>query len=177
MQNLSKAEREKNKQNIMRKNFRYNRYMALRYALALFFFTNLYWFFLTREGVLAWVIPVSLILLSIPAAVEHVKLYGDESKEINKQLKFNHFYYYIQIIVNFVMLIIVITGLGYGTMFPFLTTVIGAKIMMAAVLIVGALLSLFCIKRIILIKTNTDKHYKRVKEFEGAQTPKTRKIK
>ena len=177
MQNLSKVELEKSKQNIMRKNFRYNRYMALRYALALFFFTNLYWFFLTREGMLAWIIPASLILLGVPAAVEHVKLHGDESEEINKQLRFNQLYHYFQTAVNLVMLIIVITKVGYVAMFPFLTTVIHARIMIATVLVIGALFSLLCIRRTIHIKSNTDKHYKRVKEFEHAQTLKTRKIK
>ena len=168
MGNLSKAQRDKNKQDFAKKNFRYNRYFALRYSLALFFFSNLYWFIFTRESGLAWMIPASLILLGAPAAVEHVKLYGDKSKVVNEQLKFNQLYHYIQTAVNLAMILVVMTRAGYSVMFPFLTTVIEARLTMAAVLLVGALLSLFCIKRISRIKANTDKYYARIKELEHA---------
>ena len=54
------------------KNFRYNRFLLLRYLLAGFFFMNLYWG-LSLALSQSWValLPFGLMVLNLPAIAEH----------------------------------------------------------------------------------------------------------
>jgi len=157
-----------NRQEMMTKNFHFNRYLMLRYAIALFFFTNLYWFIiLLLGGGWGWLLPKILMLFTIPATYEQWKLYGDLSKKIDKQLEFNRYFYSVQTIVNFVLIIVALQGGAlYQDLFPFLTTPIETRLVLSGILTFGIMLSTFCLKRIQKVKENKDKFYSRIREFE-----------
>ena len=170
MTNLSnKEERLQNRQKTSIKNFRYNRFLMLRYFLALFFFANLYWFLalLVMNAVL-FVVPAGLMLISVLAIAEHVKLYGETSDNVEKNLRFNLFYHYMQIFINLICMLIVLTGIGYSQVFPFLNNFFQARALIFSVLILGSLLSFACVRRINHIKKNTDKHFEYIKDFENS---------
>lgn len=72
------------------KNFRFNRFLLLRYLLAGFFFTNLYWLLSLAMSKSMWsLLPLGLIVLSVPAIAEHLRLYGYPSDDVRNQLKWH----------------------------------------------------------------------------------------
>lgn len=150
-----------------KKNFRYNRFLLLRYLLAIFFFVNLnlgIWLGIVK--CFSAILPLCLIILCIPAAIEHVKLLGDMSDEISEQLRFNRLYYQIQVIVNLFFLFVAITGVGFKWVFPFLQNTMPARIFVLGLVIVGTFLSIVCIRRINAIQTRTDKYYGYIQKYE-----------
>ena len=166
MTKLTESEYNRNKQEVTMKNFRFNRYLMLRYTIALFFFVNLYWFIILWERGFTWIFPGALMLLAISATYEQLRLYGDKSKKINKKLDFNHYFYFVQTVVNICLIVIALTGLLYQNLFPFLTNAMKTRLVLSGGLILGVGLSLLCLKRIKNIKENKDKFYGQIKEFE-----------
>ncbi|MBO1307976.1 hypothetical protein JZO70_17510 [Enterococcus sp. 669A] len=148
------------------KNFRYNRFLILRYLLAGFFFSNLYWLlmlFMSRS----WyaLLPASLFILTLPAIGEHAKLYGDMTDQIQNKLRHHKFYLSIQLGMNLVLLVISFTEGGFQRLYPFLTTSSQAKAALVTILLVGIFMSAFCIHRIRRIYLQQDKHYEYIQEF------------
>jgi hypothetical protein len=166
MEQNAKQQRQQYKKEAAVKNFRYNRYLLLRYMLALFFFTNLYWALgLVLGGKITALLPGFLIVFSLMAVAEHVKLYGAKEYE-SKKLHYNRLYHYIQLSVNALMILIAVTGIGYSSFFPFLETTVKARIMISGILAIGSLISFACLKRMEAIDQQKDKHYHYIQEFE-----------
>ena len=58
------------------KNFRFNRFLFLRYVLAVFFFANLYWLLAAMaSNALLLILPLALLVLAISAIGEYVRLW------------------------------------------------------------------------------------------------------
>ncbi|MHC5372913.1 hypothetical protein ACYSNU_03850 [Enterococcus sp. LJL120] len=149
------------------RNFRYNRFLMLRYFLAILFFANLYWgVFLLASGSVFSFLPIVLLLLTIPTIYEHVRLYGDKTENITSELKFNLLFHYSQTAVNLVLILITLTGVGYQQAFIFLTNSVAAKGFIIAVLLIGLALSLSCIRRIQKIQHQRDTHYHYLQELK-----------
>ncbi len=148
------------------KNFRYNRFLILRYLLAAFFFSNLYWLLMLWMS-RSWygLLPASLLILTLPAIAEHAKLYGDMTDQIQGKLRHHKFYQSIQLGINLVLLVISFTQGGFQRLYPFLTVSSQARAALVTVLLVGIILSAFCIQRIRRIYLQKDKHYSYIKEF------------
>ncbi|MEG0293790.1 hypothetical protein [Enterococcus sp.] len=163
-----KEKRQKNKKETAKRNFRYNRYLLLRYSLATLFFTNLYWgltlYVIQQKTV---ILPLSLFVFSIGAISEHVKLYGD-NKDVEPQLKMNGYYHIIQLFTNSFLIISTVLSFDFTRFFPFLKNTIQARALLVLVLLLGIVLSAICLKRIFAINKNQDKHYQYIKEFEKA---------
>ncbi|WP_440894861.1 hypothetical protein ACS127_09805 [Amphibacillus sp. Q70] len=148
------------------KNFHYNRFLLLRYILAGFFFSNLYWtlaLFMSKSIFI--LIPVILLLLTIPAIFEHARLYGDITAEAQNKLRYHFIYQYVQMIFNLVLLVLTITRWGYHNLFPFLTNTSTARAVIIFILLVGIVMSISCLNRIKNIYLQKDKHYKYIKEL------------
>lgn len=161
-----KIKRQQHQKETAVKNFRYNRYLFLRYLLALFFFVNLYWTLsLILSGMATALIPGSLLVFSLLAVSEHVKLYSMKEFSGNP-LKFNRLYYLVQIGVNAVMILFSLSGFGYQLFFPFLQTTLSARGVISGILAIGGGLSFLGIQRAQKISQNTDKHYQYMQEFE-----------
>lgn len=148
------------------KNFRYNRFLLLRYLLAGFFFSNLYWLLMLFMSH-SWyaLLPASLMLFMLPAIAEHAKLYGDMTDQIENKLRHNKFYHSIQLGLNLLLLVLSFTAGGYRRLYPFLATSSQARAAIATILLVGIFLSAFCIQRIKRIYLQKDKHYEYIQEF------------
>ncbi len=166
MKQNAKQQRQQFKEQTASKNFRYNRYLLLRYMLALFFFVNMYWTLgLLLSGQFSALLPGFLLVFSIKAIAEHVKLYNAKKNDL-PQLRYNRLYHLVQLGVNLLMLLVALTGIAYPVFFPFLETTFKARMIVASVVLLGAAIAGICLKRIQSIEQNTDKHYQYIKEFE-----------
>ena len=148
------------------KNFRYNRFLLLRYLLAGFFFTNLYWLLSLAMSRSAWsLLPLGLIVLSVPAIAEHLRLYGYPSDDVRNQLIWHRLYQMTQGIINLVLLVSVLTNFGFEQVFPFFTNSATSKGFVSCILLVGMLLSGIILKRIQSIYSQKDRHASYITEF------------
>lgn len=149
------------------KNFRYNRYLLLRYLLAVCFFTNLYWalgLVMSQSGLA--IIPCGLLVISMVAIMEHVKLYGAKNTHSATNLQGNFIYHLIQVSLSIGLFLSVLTNIGFTEFYPFLTQTRQTRMIMLVVLGVGILISFTCLRRIQRIRHNQDKHYGYMQEFE-----------
>ncbi|HHX70554.1 MAG TPA: hypothetical protein GX708_21190, partial [Gallicola sp.] len=83
---LSKKEKkiiDKKGKELSLKNMYFNRYLIVRYTVALFFFINLYWLLslLLTKSFMA-ILPCMLILLLILVIFEHAKLYSNHTNKL-----------------------------------------------------------------------------------------------
>ena len=148
------------------KNFRYNRFLLLRYLLAAFFFTNLYWALaLVMSKSIFAVLPVGLIIFMVPAISEHARLYGYLSDDIQGRLKFHLIYQKAQMVINVVLIVLVFINSTFQDLFPFFMNSTTARATIVSVLLIGILLSEIIIKRINKIYQQKDRHYHYIKEF------------
>lgn len=161
---------EKGKRDLSRKNFRFARFMMLRYAMAFFFFTNLYWFAILLEGGtgFAFALPLGLLVLSVPAIYEQMRLYGDKSNDLTQRLEYNRYYYWGQIAVNLGMLGVLASGALFHSFFPIFNGQLTTRLILGILPLLGLLLARVCLTRIHNIKNNTDKFYARQQAFESA---------
>ncbi|MEB8091474.1 hypothetical protein [Mammaliicoccus lentus] len=80
MNKKTKATFEKNRKETSIKSMYFNRYLLVRYASALFFFSNLYWFFyLITSRSWTFVIPLLMMIIILISVAEQVKMYGNHS--------------------------------------------------------------------------------------------------
>ncbi|MDV8201506.1 hypothetical protein L2916_01815 [Streptococcus pneumoniae] len=119
----------------------FNRYLLLRYSIALFFFGNIYWLlnqFINPSPII--IFPIMLIVFSILATVEQFKLYGNRKEKLGITLMFVR----IQIFENNQV----------------------ARLFVFVVLLLGLVLSLLDIRRIKKIYKRTDKVYQQFVQLE-----------
>lgn len=149
------------------KNFRYNRFLLLRYLLAGFFFTNLYWgLALILSKSFAAVFPVSLLVLSILASAEHAKLYGEENDEMMNKLRYHNIYQKCQIVANVILFTCMFFDELFSFFYPFLVTTVQVKLSVGGLLIIGVGLSLIILIRIQQIYQQKDKHFSYIQAFK-----------
>jgi len=156
------------KQEQQRRSFRYTRFLPLRYALAIFCFSNLYWATNSLGGGFAWLIPGALFLLGSFVVLEQIKLLGLPTLDITDELKHTTLFFKVQLIANFFFIAIILSGFGFDAFYPFLTNYLTTRLVLAGIVSVGSLLAAFCLRRIAKIKTNTDKHYHNIIAMEEA---------
>ena len=148
------------------KNFRYNRFLLLRYLLATFFFANLYWALaLIMSRSLFAALPAGLIILMIPAISEHLRLYGYLSDDIQGRLQFHLIYQKLQMGINGFLIILVFMNSIFEELFPFFVNTTNARAATVFILLIGILISGIIIKRINKIYQQKDRHYHYIKEF------------
>jgi len=164
--NPDRMERLKRRQALGRQSFRYTRFLPLRYILAIFCFSNVYWFAMLFGNTLAWLLPGALVILGFPAVYEQIKLLHVGTLDITNELKYTKMYFTLQLLVNSVLLAVTLTGLGFSTLYAFLVDDVTPRMLAAGIVTLGILLLLFCLRRISKIFTNTDKHYRNIVEME-----------
>ncbi|MCF1617367.1 hypothetical protein [Tetragenococcus koreensis] len=164
---------DKTKQEQLRKetaetNFHYQRFLLLRYLLAIFFFANLYWALASflSGGYLALMISVLLLVVCGFAVSEHVKLYGDKSDQVELKLYFNRYYHLFQTMVNACLFLIAVTDLGFNQMFPFLIDSFQTRLFIIGIVLLGSGLSWICLRRIHRISQKKDKQYQYIKDYK-----------
>lgn len=162
---MTEAEKRKlnqQRQEISLKNTFFNRYLLLRYSLALFFFSNLYWLLIqltTRSWLL--VLPSILIVLTILACIEQFKLYG------KKEVRLTHTKRAMQVQVGVqVFSVIGVMTPWFSALFPIFATSVLARLFILTLLGIGLALLLFNLRRMEQIETNTDRAYLRYRQME-----------
>ncbi|WEV45242.1 hypothetical protein OZX60_00320 [Streptococcaceae bacterium ESL0687] len=163
---MERSERQKKKQEFAMKNMYFNRFMLIRYVTALFFFSNLYWaiFALGTRSILA-VIPVFLLVLSIPVLFEHVNLYGSHANILPATKR----YYLLQVMMNVISLLLVPTPI-FSQLFGFMKDTREARIFSSSVLILGILIGALILLRLKKIRLNEDRQFVRIKRYEEIMT-------
>lgn len=161
------TEAEKRKLNQQRqetslKNTYFNRYLLLRYSLALFFFGNIYWLLIqltTRTWLM--LIPMILLVLIVLACVEQFKLYGKREANLGKTKRALQ----VQVVVQVFSLLATLTP-WFSMVFPIFADSLVARLFLFMILGLGFALLVFNLRRIQEISQNTDKAYLRYRQME-----------
>lgn len=145
------------------RNFKFNRFILLRYFLALFFFINVYWlvFNLFTKPITS-IVPLIIIICSLFAVVEQIKLFWVHDNTLNYTKRFFGF----QLLMNLMIAVITWNESVFSMLYPFLTY--GKESLMAVygILIVGALVSFLLYRKAQSISMNRDKKYSLIKKYE-----------
>lgn len=146
------------------KNMRFNRYILLRYSLALFFFANLNWLvFMLPARNLAMLLPIAMLLLAIFPIQEFIKLY---SKFDQVHLSKTRLYFRSQLVLNSVLVIVSLHNGFYSFAFPFLNANAYGTVGLIGVLTLGAVISGLCLGKLNAIASNKDRGYKLFNNFD-----------
>lgn len=161
--NALKANVIKNQQELAMRNFKFNRFLLLRYSLALFFFVNLYWliFNLFTRPITA-TIPLLIIICSFLAVGEQIKLYWHH----DNTLKFTKLFFKVQFFVNIFFAVVAWNESFFSFLYPFLTYGTHILILLYALFSAGALASFLLLKKSERISQNKDKKFELLKRYE-----------
>ena len=140
----------------------FNRYLMVRYFLAVFVFSNFYWALYT-QGHWIMVLPCMLLLLAIKPCFDVIRSYG----ETNIDMKWSTIYFRAQLGVNIVAGILMWTGM-FHDLFPFLSDITISHILAFMILFIGGIMAFSCVKRLGKIERNEDKQYQRIIQYEKA---------
>lgn len=144
------------------RNFYFNRFLAIRYATALFLFLNLYWsIFLLGSLSAAAIIPLCLFILGILTALEQIKLYRNHSNQLPYALMFHKAIFG----VSFFLLITIYSPL-YHLWYPFLKNTQEAVNFLSILLIINSIISFLIIKKLKNIKHDQDSYFKKMQSYE-----------
>lgn len=163
-QEQKRIEEQRKKQS--RETMSFNRFLLFRYVAAFFFFLNLYWLVLLIQGhQLTLLLPLLLMVAVLPVVWEHFKKLHNSSNE----LPYSKIYFWIQLGVNFVLLLICMTPL-FANFYPFMS--VRGKTLIITMLILGILLCLFMERRVNLIEHDRDRYLKTMQEYNDALNKK-----
>ncbi|CVX94411.1 hypothetical protein [Streptococcus pneumoniae] len=140
----------------------FNRYLLLRYSIALFFFGNIYWLlnqFINPSPII--IFPIMLIVFSILATIEQFKLYGNRKEKLGITLMFVR----IQMLISIGLLVLTWTS-WFKNLFLIFENNQVARLFVFVVLLLGLVLSLLDIRRIKKIYKRTDKVYQQFVQLE-----------
>lgn len=140
----------------------FNRYLLLRYSIALFFFGNIYWLlnqFINPSPII--IFPIMLIVFSILATIEQFKLYRNRKEKLGITLMFVR----IQMLISIGLLVLTWTS-WFKNLFPIFENNQVARLFVFVVLLLGLVLSLLDIRRIKKIYKRTDKIYQQFVQLE-----------
>lgn len=140
----------------------FNRYLLLRYSIALFFFGNIYWLlnqFINPSPII--IFPIMLIVFSILATIEQFKLYRNRKEKLGIILMFVR----IQMLISIGLLVLTWTS-WFKNLFPIFENNQVARLFVFVVLLLGLVLSLLDIRRIKKIYKRTDKVYQQFVQLE-----------
>lgn len=163
MKKEEKVRIEENKKNLSVKSMYFNRYLLVRYTIALFFFTNVYWLLsLLMSGSSLFFIPLAIILLLLSSIAEQIKMINKHTN----QAVYTKYYFITQLIINGVLMILSSFSSIFTQLFPFLINQAKSRVLVLSVLAIGILLSGIILYRLHQIKNNEDRHYHRIKQYE-----------
>ena len=149
------------------KNFRFNRFLFLRYVLAVFFFANLYWLLAAMaSNALLLILPLALLVLAISAIGEYVRLYGSHSEQIAEKLRWTRLFYLCQLTMNLLLYVVCFFSPLFSFVFPFLDNTLVNRGALALWLGVGLALAALCLQRVNKIRRKKDTYYGYIKEYK-----------
>lgn len=136
----------------------FNRYLAIRYWMALYFFIDMYWLILLflEKRILCFLLLIVFVYF-ISAIIEQINKYHTH----NNSLKATKKYFNVQIISNIVKMILLFISFNFKL---FHLSIFGDQLLCGISLleIIGCLLLK---QRIEKIENNQDRYYKRIQEY------------
>lgn len=163
MTDKEKRELESKRKQASLKNMRFNRYLLFRYSLALLFFANLYWFLIQFIQLSFYIaVPIALLVLAIAAIAEQFKLYSAEEIHLEK----TRFFFSLQLLIQLLLFFMTLFSEQYTAIFPIFADKAVSRYFVAALLVLGALVSLLNLNRIRQIAGNRDRAYLRYQQVE-----------
>lgn len=143
----------------------FSRYLMIRYIVTIFFFTNLMWLIISASygAKLGIISAVIMTIYSAIACLEQLSKMHNRKKDI----PITRIYFYVQIIVNVVLAIILFTPIS-KTILPFVINH-DIQYFMVGLLLVGMILAILCEVRIRQIRKDQDRYYKVIQTFKKYQ--------
>ena len=160
--NDRKQEIEKLRKQNSLKHMYYNRYLMVRYFLAVFVFANFYWALYSMQKWIM-VIPLIMLLAAVLPCFENMKAYGETAI----QMRWTKRYYQLQLGVSAGVLILVCTPL-FPHILPFLKVSGVSQIAALVISMLGCAMAYCCICRLKKIEGNEDKQHARIRQLKKA---------
>jgi putative membrane protein len=162
MDKKERQEIERQRRETALKNTFFNRFLLLRYSIALFFFGNIYWVLIQFiRPSLVMIFPIILVVFSILATVEQFRLYGKRSV----RLGITQMFVCLQAIISTGLLVLTWTS-WFTYLFPIFENNQLARVFVFIVLLLGLVISLLDIRRIQDIYQQKDKAFQRYIQLE-----------
>lgn len=147
------------------KNMEFNRYIMLRYSLALLFFANLNWLLMLLLASSNFLFVPLLLTISAGFPIyEQLKLYSKK----HTPLKWTKKYFMAQVITNMVLLPLILFTPLYNLFFPFMANSVQGFIGVGIILILGLVVGISCLRKITAIHENKDKAYDNILKYKKA---------
>lgn len=145
------------------KNMEYNRYIALRYSLALFFFANLNWlvFLLTVRSVYT-LLPFVMLVLAAPSIMEQIKVYSQKTS-----LTHTTRYFKSQLLLNGLLCALAFVPAFFKGAFPFMAVSAQGLIGLQTVLVLGTGIAYKTLQKINAIHQRQDRMYHAVLKYKN----------
>jgi len=168
MNDEERSQIEKNRKMLSLKAMYFNRFLLVRYATALFFFTNLYWliFLLLSKSSFVY-IPILIMAILTISMAEQVKIYHTHTNHP----PLTKYSFIAMIAVNFILIVPTCFPYTFSRLYPFLEDQRKSRILILILLSAGILLSAFILYRLKKIRNDEDQAYKRIKEYEEIIKP------
>lgn len=138
----------------------FNRFLMIRYFLAIFVFANFFWAYLAWGHWSAW-IPSILLLLSILPCFQMGFMFGKGEVEV----KATEWFYRIQWVVCIAMMILAWTA-PLNQIWPMFREGTLPRAIVFGIFLIGFLLSSLVLRKFYLINHNLDKQYGRIQFYE-----------
>lgn len=171
---MSKKTNKQYRQEFADKSLKFNRYFAVRYGFAAFFFANLNWFiFNLLSKTSSSIIPLILLVFGLGVIWELLQIYHHP----NRKIKYSYYYYGTQLAVNTLLLLAAIYNNIFDWLFPYINQSDPAFRFFALWLGIGWALAAFLLLRVHRIRHNRDRYYQRLNKYykESSQKKESEK--
>lgn len=154
---------KKHEKELALRNFRFNRFLFIRYALAFSVIANLYWLFMNLfTQVSSIILPGVMVVLGGMAAFEYLRIYWTHQNT----LKFSKIYFQTQIVVNVLLFFATFNETVFSYLYPFLGMSYEAILLVYIILGVGLVVAGISLFKVLRIAKNKDKKYQYIQRYE-----------
>lgn len=156
-------EMKKHEKELALRNFRFNRFLFIRYALAFSVIANLYWLFMNLfTQVSSIILPGVMVVLGGMAAFEYLRIYWTH----DNTLKFSKIYFQAQIVANVLLFFAAFSESAFNYLYPFLGMSDEAVLLVYIILGVGFVVAGISLFKVLRIAKNRDKKYQYIQRYE-----------
>lgn len=156
-------EMKKHEKELALRNFRFNRFLFIRYALAFSVIANLYWLFMNLfTQASSIILPGVMVVLGGMAAFEYLRIYWTH----DNTLKFSKIYFQAQIVANVLLFFAAFSESAFNYLYPFLGMSDEAVLLVYIILGVGFVVAGISLFKVLRIAKNRDKKYQYIQRYE-----------
>ncbi|MFJ8451458.1 hypothetical protein ACIQ9H_04635 [Aerococcus viridans] len=154
---------KKHEKELALRNFRFNRFLFIRYALAFSVIANLYWLFMNLfTQVSSIILPGVMVVLGGMATFEYLRIYWTH----DNTLKFSKIYFQAQIVANVLLFFAAFSETAFNYLYPFLGMSDEAVLLVYIILGVGFVVAGISLFKVLRIAKNRDKKYQYIQRYE-----------